>query len=48
MLTGFFCLGLNDIQIKMLVGAINFNRATSFAGLLIRKDLVSLVDLLSR
>jgi hypothetical protein len=34
-----FRLGLNDIQIKMLVGAININRATSFAGFLIRKDL---------
>ena len=47
-MTGFFCIALKYIRIKMLRCAINFNRATSFAGLLIRKDLVSLVDLLSR
>jgi len=44
MLTGFFYIELKYIRINMLRYAKNVNHATSFAGLLIRKDCACLVD----
>jgi len=47
MLTGFFYIELKYICIKMLGCAINVNRATSFAGFLIRKDYECLLALIN-
>jgi len=44
MLTGFFYIELKYIRIKMLGSAKNVNHATSFAGLLIRKDCACLIE----